>query len=352
MIRPPEYEQSLALAQSDLNLFEKNIVAFHKQCILREEGEDRKTDALDLGSLIDTILLEPEKKTERYYVMTQIKATGKVKDVVDSVFNTVSVSLDEDVKFIDLTEDIKRCILLHEYQGNWKIETRIEKIKSLGAEYWEQRLEAGNRHIVSLDVWNIAHSIVEEILEDQFSGPTFKMLKGEHDDHIVVHKQKALYAEFEGIKLKMLPDFFIEDKMEMIIWPWDLKSAKSHPQFMANYRKYRHGRQGSFYSFGIKENFPGYTLRNFSFLTVPTVSGEHPEVYEMSDSELYANQHGAESDQGYHIEGWQEILRRIQWHITTGLWAHRKEYYESGKNVIRGNANVDPSLLEEESAIF
>lgn len=358
MVRPQAYELSPALSQSDITLFEKNIIKFHHEVILREPRDDKKSDALDLGSLIDAILLDPDALSN-YYVMAQYKASGKEKEVVDLVWTQLvkdEIPLGKIKTLSTYIPIVEKAIEDIKYQPKWKPETRVMKIVDNGSEYFEQLKEAGGKVIVSMDMWNLAHSTVDGILEDFSTGPTFKMLKGDDcPEYIVVHKSADLYGTdtATGKEKKGLLDFFIEDTRSKVIAPWDLKSAKSHAQFLQNYRMSRYGRQGAFYTALLKENFPKYKILPFQFLVVPTQSGERPEIYIMSESELIVNTDGGEHNMGYRIKGYKELMAEISWHENEGAWDHRKEYYETGCNLIKGNSNVDPGLLvEEEGFVF
>lgn len=367
MVRPAEYVADEGFSQSDLNTFEKNIFDFYCTAIAGDQFVDKKSEALDLGSLVDNILLDPDN-LKNYYVMTDMKASGKEKDVVDTVYKMILGRIQKDIeerkadkdalitsKWGDITsfeKEIIKSIEQIEYQTNWKLETRIGKIKTNGKEYFEQLKEAGTRTIVTMDSWTRAHSIVEQLQEDESTKNVFAILKGKISDkakkRYVLHKCKALYGTDIGsaIKMKGLLDFYIEDTVEKTIIPFDLKTAKSHAQFMANYRASRYGRQGSYYSELLAIEYPEHTIEVFRFLVIPTESGEVPEIYYMSESELIGNKEGFESNQGFRIPGWKELLKQIAWHKENAKWQHRKEYYERGYNIIKGNMNVDPALLQ------
>jgi hypothetical protein len=366
-----EYVKNPAISQSDLKLFEENIVRFHKEKILGEIPEEKKGDHFDLGNLVDTILIAPEMKS-MYYVVTDYKAAGKLRDVMDRLFNTCKAKYGEDwlvetasrekkiVTLLEVDEQMMReAITAEEWQNNWKMDTKVAKIKDLGAEYWTQLLEAEGKVMVSLENWTKAHSVADDILEDEFIGRELQALKTKPEDEnvvpspFIVHKHAVLFGVFRSTKMKGEVDFFIQDVGTNTIWPWDVKSAKSLAQFKSNYRKFRYGRQGSYYSNLIVQNFPGYTVKPFQFLVIPTESGEYPEKFTMSESELYACADGFESKNGYRIKGWKDLIAEYEWHEMTGKWKHKKEYYETGTNLLKPGEVLDPALLDvPEEVIF
>lgn len=374
MVRPEEYLVATGLAQSDLKLFESDIVQFWMEVVLGQVAEERKADHFDLGSLIDNILLFKEN-LKNYYIMTQFKAVGKEKEIVDKVVEYITAQTQLDVeqkkttvaaldksKWGELsmfeTEIVKACDSIN-WQPNWKLQTKIDKIKENGREYFEQLKEAGTRQVVSMDIWNEAQHRMEYIKTDDSTRSIFQLLQGEVNEkqakRYKVYKTHALYGTdpVTGEPIKGLMDFFIEDTKMKEIWPWDLKTSRTLAKFLADYRSLRYGRQGAFYTNLLRINFPTHKIHEFQFLVIPTKSQEMPEVFRMSESEIIANTDGAEHPSGYHVPGFRELITDIQWHRQYDKWKHRKKYYESGFNLITGNLNVDPALLvDSEEVIF
>jgi len=360
-----EYEDNPAISQSDLKTFEENIVLFHKEKILGVKADEVRADHFDLGNLIDTILIEPDLKTSLYYVVTDYKAAGKMRDVIDTLFKLCKEQygktwIDEITEreknvatMLDLDTDmIKKAIEANAWQNNWKMDTRITKIQEEGANYWGQLLEAGTRYMIGLDNWNLAHDKATDLLEDEFIGRELKALKDGGNNNQEVLRHPALYGKFRNMQLKGELDFAIKDDEHMTIYPWDTKSAKSLARFVSNYYKFRYGRQGAFYTELLKQNFPGYKIAPFQFLVIPTDSEENPEKFTMSESEIYAHTEGYDSRNGYHIKGWKELIIDMEWHIEVNQWRHKREYYKAGTNVLKSDATVDPALLVEADEVM
>lgn len=367
MIRSKEYLEHPGISQSDLKLFEDDICSFYQQKILGIKEEEKQSTAFDIGNLIDALLLDPEALKD-YYVVTDLKASGKVKDVVDLV-----VKLEEDVYnqrmnahttgepigdtyYTDVPTypqsltvclaSITTAVDVVEYQKNWKdINTRINKIVEMGAGYYKQCLEARGKIMVPLDNWNKAHTIVDNLKDDEYTANIFAWLKGDHPEEITVHCQKELFGYFEDEKLKGILDFYFRNKVTREIWPWDLKTSMSLKGFKANYKQWRYGRQGTIYTELLQQSYPGDKIHDFSFLAIPTQSQEFPERFVMSRGEMILHSEGYTDTRGYRYKGWKELLREVSWHRDKGLWNHRQEYYINGINVLE-TAAIDDTLPE------
>lgn len=364
-----EYINDPALSQSDLKNFENDLNAFYQYKILGIEKENKTSKAMDIGNIIDAKLLAPEE-LNNYYVCTDFKAKGKVKDVVDLfVKKLMALSTGPEIVYPEFTEAalyasgtiqlLVDAIVELEFQGAWTparrlaeiiggIDSKKEKVVGKGIEYYTQVLEANGKYIVHLSEWNKAHEKVNAVGEDPTTKDFFDALFNPKDENIQVMRQVELRGVFEDKAMKGKLDLFLKNDVEKWIDPWDVKSARSHQQFRTNYRKDRLGRQGCYYTELLIQNYPGYTIKPFKFLVIPTQTEEKPEQYEMSAGEMYINAEGLNTDSGYRIKGWKELIREIQWHEKHGKWNHRKEYYLSGKNILDSKINVDDLIAEAE----
>jgi len=372
MLFDKDYLAHPGISQSEITLFERDIRGYYNQKILGVQREETTSDPMDIGNIVDAKLLQPEM-LKNYYVVTDMKATGRLKDIIDLFVDYIKAEKDSvfpewpaDMPVLKAKEKLSvnypwwiekyehvifildKIILATEYQPNWGAETRLIKVITLGKDYYTQLLECGDRIMVGLEQWNKAHSKVDAVAEDEYTSRLFADLFDPSDPDITVHKQVPLYGSFEGVEIKGMLDFFIANKRTNTITPWDLKTAGSHQRFSTNYRAKRYGRQGAVYSELLRQNFPGYTILPFSFLVIPIETDERPEVYEMDATELYINENGHLAENGYKTKGWKDIVRELQWHNKTGKWDHYKEYYAAGKNIINSRFIIEADLLQVE----
>ena len=332
MLQPPAYRDHPGISQSDLKDFESNIVYFYQRKILGLPFKDRQADHFDLGSLIDALLLDPAA-LKSYHVQTSVKATGKIKEVVDLVWQLVP---SQPVgKLHEYPDEIGRAMTELQYQTNWGAATRLGKIIELGADYWEDLQLARGKHIVSLDVWNRAHAKVASLKDDAYTGLIFAMLRGELPRDVELYTQKDLYGHEEGEDTKGLLDFFLVYHTKKYIEPWDLKTSRSHQKFRQDYYGNGLARQGAYYTGLLKQNYSGYQVLPFNFLVVPTESDELAERYQMHPDDIYLYTNGGQLPDGRRIRGYREQLRDLNWHRREGCWHHRRDYYERGHNELR-----------------
>jgi hypothetical protein len=349
MNRPKDYTDSPAYAQSDLTLFEKDIRAFHLQKIMGVEAEDTQTDYFDLGSIIDCLLLEKECFKDRYFVTAQVKASGKIKDVIDKVWQLDGNEEPRSQSLDDCRDMIITAMDQLEYQKNWRTDTRLAKVMEC-EDYWQDLILGNGKHIVSMEIYTKALQILDSLKDDEFTGNIFAMLNGELPEGIELVTAAALYADDDP--LKGLLDFYFEDHINHSIEPWDLKTAKNLGQFRSNYRKHRYGRQGAVYTHLLKRKYQGWKVNDFNFLVIPTESNELPERFTMDPQDLIAFTEGCMLPSGGEVKGWKTLLRDIQWHQERGLWNHTRAYYEAnGRNILK-TVSMEETVEEAEIVLF
>jgi len=354
MIRPGHYEKSKAISQSDLKLLKTNIQEFYKRCILGEVSDDEKTRKryFDVGDLTDVMWLQPELKKE-FYCMENISLGDKFKLLMDELFKMVIKDcIDHDIPAISISNNVadyieftKEAAMAAQYYYNpekpdkpWSrnLETIQAEVKSLGSKYFQALVDANGKIVVNMQDWNTAVKCIEKINTSN-NKKVAEIVKYMTDDnnqdlnavHIQLFKAKPLFGEWNSIKVKVLPDLYIVNNIEKWIWPLDLKTVKSITMFPSNYRAFKYGKQGAFYSSVIKEQpeYAGYTMRNFGFLVVgsnPDVD-DRAEYYEMSAKELHVQLHGMDRADGSRVRGIDDDIEDLEWHIANDEWCRYPE---------------------------
>jgi hypothetical protein len=384
MLFDNDYVIDPALSNSDLYAFENDLRGFYHYKIIGDVKPDFSSKAMDIGNIVDAKILA-EEELKNYYVVTDMKATGKIKEIIDTYVEfqlgiiekaKANPKLDQSVsiaplpwptdipvlkkKTDKLVDNLDFCskyqnfmnvmepiITKLEYQTNWSMETRMLKVMNLGGAYYQQALDCGDRVMIHINEWNKAHAKVDALQEDESTKVLFDEIFKQNND-IKVHKQVTLYGTYGKTKLKGKLDLFIEFVKDKRIRPLDLKTAGSHARFLQNYRQKKYNRQGAFYSNLLRQNFPDYIIDPFQFLVIPIETDERPEIYEMDATEMFVAEHGYTYESGYRVKGWRELVTEVEWHKANGKWDHRKDYYQKGKNIIDSKVILDADLLQLE----
>ena len=96
------------LSSSSLKLMLENPKKFHAQYILKEEAEYKQSDALDFGSYIHTLILEPELLDKEYVVYPGVKRGKAWEEFKTQHKDKIIVSNTQALKARELEAEFKK----------------------------------------------------------------------------------------------------------------------------------------------------------------------------------------------------------------------------------------------------
>ena|SRR6187399_668733 len=342
MIRPPEYEANNGISQSDLKTLEDNPFVFYKTVenpdpdYMSKHGLDleKKSKYMNIGDIAD-VMLTDAPALKQFFVFDS-KLSETIEKIVMDVYNKVTVNdtiIDYSIPGLEDLSNHKQAIIeaatAIKFQrigekGGWKEDTVYEKVFTDGHDYFSKLFKSRGKKMIQVETMATANITVANMKEDAFTGPY--TIDGAGDQC-----QVALYGYYKGVALKGLLDKIKKNDKTRIIEPLDFKTSRDKKTFRSNYLAGKLYRQGAFYEFLLKENFPGYIIKPFKFVVGYTESLDPPEVIEMSPADLLVGAEGGTTPSGFHYKGWKDLINDLIWHRETGQWTHNREYIEAWK---------------------
>jgi hypothetical protein len=164
------YREDDRISPSDIKLFGRDILAFHKSKILKLPIEQKKSTALIIGDIVDMILTKPQDIDKLYYIFTDWKATEKVKEIVDIFFERCP---EEDKSTSELDDPNLTNILadaiteIGYYNTTWSMDKRKDVIIDKGKDYYQQLKEAHGREHVTQKTYNKAEQSVQRCRDNK-----------------------------------------------------------------------------------------------------------------------------------------------------------------------------------------
>lgn len=252
-----KYFDSDALSQSQLKKLILGIDAFvnnkkeEKELFYEEKGH------FIIGSAVDTLLTGEEGEFEKqYYVSNLEKKPSDVEmSIIRMVFDEVKhVKVDELDKY---PGSISNAIEFHNWQANWKIETKIAKIITIGNEYFED-LKAGlGKQILTSTENKLIQDIVFSLKSNRRTSLFFDRKSYEKSDNITIYYQLPIYFYYKNVYCKALLDILVimKDNNGNIIsvQPIDLKTMNgSTLRFLNNLKSFRYDIQAAWYTEALK----------------------------------------------------------------------------------------------------
>lgn len=335
MSQPLEYRNTKALSQSSLKLIEYNPKKFYRDEYLwiigqiPDKPEDKPTDAMILGTIVDVKLTTPED-LDQFVVLNNVPS-GQMKEFVDTYFEIEHRNLREKsltVGSVDLIGHAAYDKVGFKRDSYPKV---IERFKVEGAPYYTALVKSVGKTPVSQELMGDALGVYNDLIYDEFTGP---ILKQTSTGFVEVFNQLDVYFNLKGIPLKALLDKVIVDHTQKTIEPYDIKTCGD--SFLSSFGNYRYDLQGAFYLLAVriwrdtvlKKN--EYKILPFKFIVGFTNhKGLRPEIWEMTEADVTAGSIGGTTRSGRTVRGYLSLLRDYQWHMDYDRWDYPAEVYRN-----------------------
>ena len=300
-----------------------------------------------IGNGVDIQLTQSlEAFNEKFHVSNiQNKPSDTIKSIVNQVYDLVKEEVgsladkgllrDHTSKIIDSCND-------HNYQPNWKTETRVAKVVEAW-EYWEDLEQAEGKVVLSQEENDLISQIVMSIRTNPTTSKYFETSKD-----VEILDQLAIYFSYCGIDCKALLDRVIVDHKNKTIQPIDFKTMGDQTiYFPKSLRQRRYDIQAAFYTealYYFKErdepNWKDYKILPFKFIVESTVNPGNPLVFNCSSELLDIGKNGRQPyklyDKPYvsseyinymkfdEIKGFHQLIEDYKWYMENEFEKSRK----------------------------
>lgn len=311
---------------SRLALFERSPFLFHKKYILKEEIEEKESDAMNIGSAVDCLLTQPDDFYTLFTVATVDRPTGQMGDYVDVLFKLAS----EDVE--NAETDAYNIV-------GFKRDS-LDKVKERfiveGKAYYDFLVSSKDKIVLSFEQYTKANAAAQILKTNRF---TSKFLAENLGENIDRYYQKDSTFEYDGIQYKVKLDCIVVDHNTQTIHPIDIKTTSDSPYaFAKSMTRYRYDLQAVIYSHYISTAFAqehliqNYTIAPFKFIVINVEYPNNPLIWKMSTNDYISAKMGIAGEGG--VRGLFDILADIQWHLDNDVWDYKREVYEKDGELV------------------
>lgn len=306
------------------------------QAIKKYLDHDTDTDRyLERGALMDRIVFEgPVYIRKNFSFLADCDMPGdKLKSIADSIHNAFpGKALDSIPKQV-----IVAAANMHDYQTNWKDDTRVDKIVKSAGKYYSLLTEG--KKILSVDQYESLLRASEILLDS----PVYPRCSNNGETEMFTQLKFIANVKYVG-EYKFMPDLIIVNHIRKTIKIYDLKTTgKWEEYFPDSVTRYGYYIQACMYVQGLKSiiekdpDFREYTVDPvFSFITINT-SSPGPIQW---DFRMSLNTNGFVDDKGTVYKGWVRLYRECQWHISTGIFNYSYDTYVNNYRREITNINV------------
>ena len=330
-----EYRNDDAISYSMLASFEREgfkIIPYLK--------DKKSSEALRFGSLVDTILTEPEELDNKFLVSDISKVTEVVLNIVKNIYDICD-------KTTNTLTEINRDLILNSikefnYQSNWKDDTRINKIIDEGNSYFSLLGLAGNKTLISQYEYDLAVSCVESIKNSEFTNKYFNDTVDYFGEIEAFYQLKLKYNK-NGLNVRCMFDRVIVNHKTKTIQPIDLKTTgKNEEEFENSFLAWSYWIQSNMYSEILKliieedDYFKDFIILPFLFVVV-NKNNKTPLVW----CDINNLEKGDRIDKYNNIHKyWIDLYKDLKWHIDNEEYKYSIESIQNNGVRILNNIKI------------
>ena len=279
-IDEPSYRQDPALSQSTLSTYERK--GFECLDTLFEHAE---SPSLTFGSAVDAIITGGEQEfLDRFYVSDLPKMSSTAEPIVKEIYAQCHNSY---TNINDIPESVLMPILSQAgYKGNsnWGTKAKCDAIRKEGAQYYQTMFMAGDKTILSQDMYNRVFACVRALKDSQQTKDYFK------DDDPFDDVERVYQMKFKGmlngIMYRGMADLLIVDHKNKVVVPCDLKTSSGREyDFPRHFIQWGYQCQARLYWRLIRQTmdnddyFKDFKLKDFRFIVVNNIDNPTPLVW-------------------------------------------------------------------------
>ena len=316
-----------------------------------------------IGDGVDIQLTRPIEEFNRKFHISNLqnKPSDTIKSIVNQVYDLVKEEVgsladkgllrDHTSKIIDSCND-------HNYQPNWKTETRVAKVGE-SWEYWEDLKAAEGKQILSQEENDLISQIVMSIRSNSVTGPYFIPQPNQE-----ILYQYPIYFSYNGVDCRALLDMVIIDHDKKTIQPIDIKTMGDQSiYFPKSLRQRRYDIQAAFYTQALfqwcidNDRYTDYRILKFKFIVESTINPGNPLVFTCDEELLKIGKFGRESfrlkgvssikliDMYYgktdEVKGFNQLIEDYKWYLENGFEKKREIVEAQGEFQINWNGIIN-----------
>lgn len=322
-------------SSSSLKDFSLDRKKYFRKYILNEVVEEKDNQAINMGKLVENMLLEPHLFDEKFYMSACASApTGLMLAFVEALYRATRDATDE--KGV-LTKNFEELSKLAYAESGFKIKYEAVLAKFIDSDnqiFYEELLKVriNGLIVVTLDDVSTAERIVEELKVNFVTKDIITRIDSQR--WTVLNQHQVENYTIDEHPLKSMMDKVTIDHQSRTIQVDDLKCVWAVEGFYEEYYLYRRAYiQGYVYwkaavhmTTDPKSEYFGYKALPTRFIVCDSTNYLNPLIYTMSYDDLTEAYEGFEH-KGRKYPGVKDIIKDLQWAISTNVWNMSRENY-------------------------
>jgi hypothetical protein len=326
------YREMRGLNQSSL----KKILVSPQEYLkaVNKQEEEATPEHFLFGTVVDIMLTGSKDEFDEKFVKIpdETKCSEAVKKIVDEVAGDILMSNVIEYSLDNYRNKILEYCNYNNYQGNWKDDTRIDKIIKEGSEYFDLLKSIAGKTSITESEYAKAVNAVMALKADKYTQMyTRKQKDVEYWDKFII------CFGYEGEEIKGELDRVAINHKTKTITPIDFKTTgKSILGFNYDFWQFRYDFQAAVYTYGLQRHSDvinllgqGYTLNNFLYIVVEKSLIHNPMIFEVHRAITKIGWEGGKLRNGKDLDGFIQAIQRYQFATKNDAWDYSQEYYEN-----------------------
>lgn len=282
-----EYRESNSIGQSQLKKLLVGMDEFLK------EDDFKQTLSIQIGKAVDTILTGNEEDFEdEFYISSYPKPSDTVALILETVYEK---AIDKRADLETYEGILAQVIIDMEYQKNWKIDTRINKLLEFSG-YYQELQDSDGKIIITEETKTIIDNVVDSLRSNPVTQQYFNRVTPNNMD---IYLQLPIYWEYKNVQCKSLLDIVVVLKENngdiRNVIPVDLKTMwDKTTNFLISVKARRYDIQAASYSLAVAKHFniPMDKVDEFLFVVESTTDIGRPLVFQCTKELLNVGLNG------------------------------------------------------------
>lgn len=331
-----EYRALKYNSSSSLKDFSLDRKKYYRKYILNEKIKEDPNKASDMGRLVETLLMEPERFDDLFFMSSCVKIPGGM--LGDFIYKLAQlVAENSEKEGFDFEEIAKEAY----NQSGFKIkfETVISKLDEPENKlYYDECLKVEHLGMTMVSVKDIenAERIVESLKTTSHTSPICTLES--NDRFTVINQMKIEDYIIDGMRLKSMLDKVIIDHNKKLVHIYDLKCTWAVEAFYKEYYLYRRAYIQAYLYYqamlylSITDpecGFYGYEILPTKFIVCDSINYYQPLIYTLTSEDLEEAYNGFTYKYSKY-QGVKQIIEECKWAIDNDIWSISMNNFNKG----------------------
>jgi len=330
------YRSKAIDSSSSLKDFSMDRKKYYRKYILGETVEDKDNQAVTMGRIVETLLMEPELFDEKFYMSACASApTGLMLAFVEALYSFTKEATDENGNVTRSFEEISKDAYA-ESGFKIKYDAVIGKFVGSDAEIFYneiRKVRSQNLTVVTTEDVTNAEKIVEELRNNPVTKDVVNLVSSSR--YSVYNQLQVEGYKIDDHEFKSMMDKVVVDHQEKTIQVYDLKCTWSVENFLEEYYLYRRSYIQAYLYFWAASHFrdsieelEGYKVMPPRFIVCDSTNYYNPLIYKLEADHLDEAYEGF-THKNSEYKGVGELIKDLKWAIENNVWNISRENHET-----------------------